>query len=170
MERILRQNDEIVDKIEAQMLNTNLSIDLPLVHKFTEGMYIRQIFMPAGSLVTSRIHMTEHPYTVSAGTAMVSIDCSSWEQISAPYTGVTRPGTRRILYIIEDCIWTTYHRVEGMKSDFNDLPKEEIEKIVIGIENKILEDRINVITGTDVHQDYLKIIENKKTESPCLIS
>ena len=162
---IVRENDNIVDNLEASMMQfPDGLIDGPLVHKFTEGMYIREIFMPAGSLWTSKIHKTEHPYVVSYGKVAVSIDADEWYEITAPYTGITTPGTRRVLFILEDCIWTTFHRIDGMKSEYNDLSEEEIEKIVEGIEDKILEPHINQITGTDVGKEYKEILKNKNQE------
>jgi hypothetical protein len=159
---IIRENDNIIDELEATIIQNLDVIDAPLVHKFTNGMYIREIFMPAGSLWTSKIHKTEHPYVVSYGKAAVSIDNQEWYEITAPYTGITQPGTRRILYILEDCIWTTFHRVDGMKSEFNELSKDEVEKIVEQIEDKILEPHINYITGTDINKDYKELLNNNK--------
>ena len=162
---IIRENDQIVDNLEAVMMQfPEELIDGPLVHKFTDGMYIREIFMPAGSLWTSKIHKTEHPYVVSYGKAAVSIDAQEWYEITAPYTGITKPGTRRVLYILEDCIWTTFHRIDGMKSEYNDLSSEEIDKIVEEIEDKILEPHINQITGSDVGKEYKEILKNKNQE------
>jgi len=162
---IIRENDQIMDNLEAAIIqHPEELIHGPLVHKFTDGMYIREIFMPAGSLWTSKIHKTEHPYVISYGKAAVSIDAEEWYEITAPYTGITKPGTRRVLYILEDCIWTTFHRIEGMKSEFNDLSEGEIEKIVEEIENVILEPHINQITGSDIGKEYKKILENKNNE------
>ena len=131
---IVRENDNRIDELEATIIQEADSlIDAPLVHKFTDGMYIREIFMPAGSLWTSKIHKTEHPYVVSYGKVAVSIDADEWYEITAPYTGITTPGTRRVLFILEDCIWTTFHRIDGMKSEYNNLSEEErtlIESII----------------------------------------
>jgi hypothetical protein len=160
---IVRENDNRIDELEAVVIQeVDSLIDAPLVHKFTDGMYIREIFMPAGSLWTSKIHKTEHPYVVSYGKVAVSIDADEWYEITAPYTGITTPGTRRVLFILEDCIWTTFHRVDGMKSGYNDLSKEEIEEIVKNIEDKILEPHINYITGTDINKEYKEILNNIK--------
>ena len=160
---ILRENDNIIDELEAFIIQESDSlIDAPLIHRFTDGMYIREIYMPAGSLWTSKIHKTEHPYVVSLGKVAVSIDAKEWENIEAPYTGITNIGTRRVLYILEDCIWTTFHRIEGMKSEYNYLSKEEIEKIVERIEDKILEPHINYITGTNINKDYKELLNNNK--------
>ena len=159
---IVRENDNIIDELEAAIIQNLDVIEGPLVHKFTDGMYIREIFMPAGSLWTSKIHKTEHPYVVSHGKAAVSIDNQEWYEITAPYTGITQPGTRRILYILEDCIWTTFHRIDGMKSDYNDLSEEEKMNIVEDIEDKILEPHINYITGTDISKEYKELLNNNK--------
>ena len=82
---------------------------LPVVHRFTPGLYIREIFMPAGAVLTSKIHRTEHPYVVSKGVVCVYSDNDGPTIIVAPYTGITKPGTRRFLVVLEDTIWTTFH-------------------------------------------------------------
>jgi hypothetical protein len=159
---IVRENDNRLDELEVSMLENFEPVHCLTTHRFTDGMYIREIFMPAGSLITSKIHNTEHPYIVSYGKTAVSIDGDEWNEITAPYTGITQPGTRRVLYIIEDCIWTTFHRIDGMKSEYNNLSEEEIEKIVEGIEEKILEPHINYLTGTDIKKEYLNALEETK--------
>ena len=159
---IERVNDLIVDKLEELMLSEGEVVDCPLVHRFTNGMYIRQIFMPKGSLVTSKIHNTEHPFTVSLGAAAVSIDGNDWEHIVSPYTGITQPGTRRILYILEDCIWTTYHPVERMKSEFNNLEGEELDALITSLEDELLMPYVNKITGKNTNEEYKKILSQTK--------
>ena len=42
----------------------------------------------------------------------VFIEGVGWKRYAAPYTGITKPYTRRILYIHEDTIWTTFHVTE----------------------------------------------------------
>jgi hypothetical protein len=159
---IIRENDDRLDELEVAMLENFEPVHCLTTHKFTDGMYIREIFMPAGSLITSKIHKTEHPYIVSYGKAAVSIDGDDWDEITAPYTGITIPGTRRVLYIIEDCIWTTFHRVDGMKSEYNNLDNKEKEKIVEKIEENILEPHLNYLTGTDIKTEYIKSLEEIK--------
>ena len=83
-------------------------VDLPVTHYFTPGLYCRQIYMPAGVTLTSKIHKTEHVYIISQGKVAVTTDEES-VILSAPHTGITKPGTKRALHIIEDTIWTTMH-------------------------------------------------------------
>jgi hypothetical protein len=163
-EPIQRQNDDRIDELEKAIVENLDLIDCPLVHRFTDGMYIREIFMPMGAIVTSMIHKTNHPFTISKGKALVQIDGGEWEEFVAPYTGITQPGTRRVLYILEDCIWTTYHSIDRMKFEFNELGKEEVEKIVEGIIDEIIEPHINYLTGTNIHLDYKNKLNNNKIE------
>jgi len=159
---ILRENDDIIDKLEAAIIKSEDNVvEAPLVNRFTDGMYIREIFMPANTIWTSRIHATEHPYVISCGKAAVSLDAKEWNEVFAPFTGITKPGTRRIIFVLEDCVWTTFHKIDRMKSDFNDLSETEIDKIVEEIENEIFETHINYLTGTDITKEYKNILANK---------
>jgi hypothetical protein len=163
-ETIERQNDERIDELEKAIVDNLPLIDCPLVHRFTDGMYIREIFMPKDSIVTSKIHNTNHPYTISKGKALVQIDGGDWLELEAPYTGITMQGTRRVLFVVEDCIWTTYHPIERMKLEYNDLSEQEKQNIVDEIENEIIEPHINYLTGTNIHLDYKNKLDNNKIE------
>jgi hypothetical protein len=140
-EVIQRLNDYRIDELEAAMVENLDLVECPVTHVFTEGLYTREIFMPAGSLVTSKIHKTEHPFVLSKGKLLVCIDKGEWVEMVAPYTGVTKPGTRRVAYIIEDTIWTTFH---ANPDDLTDL--EEIENLIIEEhENPLLDNVKNLL-------------------------
>lgn len=161
-ETIKRENDQRIDELEAAIVDNLELIECPVVHRFTDGMYIREISMPKGSLLTSKIHNSNHPYTISKGVALVQIDAGEWIELAAPYTGITLAGTRRVLFIEEDCIWTTYHPLEDMKLTYNDLTEEEKQNIVDEIENEIIEPHVNYLTGTNIHLDYKEKIDKNK--------
>ena len=116
---------EKIDKVELAIAEGMEKVDCPVRHIFTPGMYGREIFMPRGTVVVSKIHKTEHPYVVSKGKAHVFIEGIGWEKICAPFTGITKPMTRRVLLIEEDCIWTTFHATD--KTDVAEIEKEIIE-------------------------------------------
>lgn len=97
-----------VDRLQSALAKLPQT-ETPLIHRFTPGLYIREIFMPKGTLIISKIHKTEHPYVVSRGHAAVWTEDAGVVHIKAPFCGITKPGTRRILYIHEDCVWTTFH-------------------------------------------------------------
>lgn len=97
-----------IDRLERAMCE-HPNLPLPLVHRFTPGLYTREIHMPAGARLTSKIHKTEHPFVVTQGRVLVYDDANGTIDITAPYVGITKPGTRRVLEVIEDTVWLTFH-------------------------------------------------------------
>ncbi len=108
----------------------------PLKHTFVDGMYIREIFMPKGSIIMSKIHRHKHPYFVTKGDTSVLTE-KGVQRIKAPYNGITERGTKRLLYMHEDTVWITVHATESkdleeieeqiIAKTFDDLPFTEIE-------------------------------------------
>lgn len=99
---------ETIDALEQQMIQQP-AVRCVLKHLFTPGLYTRTIYMPANTLVTSRIHRYEHTFVISKGVVSVWIDGTGWVLLRAPHVGITKPGTRRILWVHEDTVWTTSH-------------------------------------------------------------
>lgn len=111
-----------LDDLLKECTERGLGAELPLRHIFTPGLYTREIFLPAGALITTRIHLKEHPFVLSRGVVSVWDDVHGWQRLSAPFTGVTAPGTRRVLYIHEPAIWTTFHVTD--KNDPDDVVRD----------------------------------------------
>lgn len=133
--------DEGIDNLESIMLNGEYPmLDLPTTNVFTPGLYCRELFMPYGSLVTSRIHTTEHPYIVLAGAAHVFVDGEGTELLSAGKAGITMPGTRRVLFIAEDCSWVTFHTMTEEEEKLR-LSGASEEELVDLLESRLFEDR-----------------------------
>lgn len=78
------------------------------VHKFAPGIYRRELFVPAGAFITSKVHLTEHFFELVTGVMDVATQDGIVRMI-APYDCITLPGTRKIGYVIEDVIMVTYH-------------------------------------------------------------
>jgi len=133
--RKIQGRDEIIDAVEAFM-SEYPEVDCPLVHRFTKGIYVREIFMPAGTYITSKIHKTEHPFIISKGSCTVWTDEGEEVLIQAPYCGITKPNTRRLLYIHEDCVWTTIHATDKTT------PEEVEDDIIQKHDNPLLNDEI----------------------------
>lgn len=96
-----------------------------LTHRFTPGMYFREINLPKGSLNISKIHKTRHPFVISKGHVEVYNRLTKKvEHHFAPHTGITEPGTQRAVFAHEDSVWTTFH-----PTDLTDL--DEVEEYLI---------------------------------------
>jgi hypothetical protein len=83
--------------------------DMPQVtgetrHHFSDGMYARELFIPAGTVVVGALHKSQHLYMVVKGKCKVSSQYETVE-IEAPYIGETIPGTKRVIYAETDCVW-----------------------------------------------------------------
>lgn len=119
--------DPRFDALEAEMAQ-HKQVRLPLRHLFTPGLYIREAFLPAGTCCTSKIHKTEHPFVISMGRVTVwsGIPGEEPQEFGAPYTGITKPGTRRVIHAHEDTIWSTFH-----PTNETDVKKIEHELIFI---------------------------------------
>ena len=106
----------------------------PLKHIFADGLYIREITMPANTFLTSKIHKTTHPYFVLSGDVSVITEDGT-VRIKAPYSGITQAGTKRALYTHEETVWATVHKTnetdlkkieaEVIAEDFSELPHKE---------------------------------------------
>jgi len=98
---------------------------MPLKHTFCPGAYVREIFAPKGTIVVTKIHKVEHPYFILKGEVSVLTETGS-VRLKAPYYGITPAGTKRIVYIHEDCLWVTVHVTE--KTDLAKIEDEIIAK------------------------------------------
>ena len=104
-----------LDKIEAELSQDEfIPAICPLEHFFTPGLYTRMIHMPANSMVVSRKHKTQHPFFILKGKVAVLKDDGNggMEQeglFEAGYMGITKAGTKRVLFNVEDTIWVTCH-------------------------------------------------------------
>ena len=106
----------------------------PLDHVFVDGAYVRTIKIPADIIMTSKIHKVTHPYFVMSGEVDVMTE-NGMQRIKAPYQGVTKAGTKRVLRTYTEVIWTTVHVTQE-----TDLKK--IEKQVIAKDYSELEDTL----------------------------
>jgi hypothetical protein len=125
---------EFIDRLEQSMSGMTPR-EMPVTHRFTPGLYIREIHIPAGTLLTSMEHKTRHPFVVSKGRIAVMSENEGRVVYQAPFTGITEPGTRRALFAETDTIWTTFHATD----------KTSVEEIA----GDILEPHQNPLLGAD---------------------
>lgn len=126
--------------------------DLPLTHNFSDGVYVREIFMPKGMFVVGHVHKTKHLNIVQTGEAMVWMN-GEVKKIKAPFTFESDVGVRKVLYILDDMFWSTVHvteetDLEKLKGELIDLDANENFEVNF---DKISQDLIEYI-GEDNHE------------------
>ncbi len=97
-----------VDELERAM-RTVPQLEIEPVHHFADGLYAREITIPAGTLLTGKIHKTRHLNIISKGRITVWSELDGKREIEAPFSFVAEPGTRRVGYAHEETVWTTIH-------------------------------------------------------------
>lgn len=112
-----------------QQFENHLSVheQLPIktTHYFSDKVYSREIFIPKGTILTGKIHKTEHLNIISKGKIIVVTELGR-QEICAPFTLVSPPNTKRVGYAVEDTVWTTIH---NNPDNIRDL--EKLESILI---------------------------------------
>lgn len=96
---------EEVFAAEAMMLKQP-QVELPVRHFFAPGVYARELTIYAGVMLTGAVHRYEQLNILSQGSMRVLID-GTFVDVSAPFTVVSPPGTKRIAIAVTDCVWTT---------------------------------------------------------------
>ena len=99
-------------------------IDLPLQHHFAEGIYGREMFVPAGSAFTGKVHKTEHMSILLSGEMLIKSTEAGSDRIIAPCMFVSPPNTKKAGFAVTDCIFMTIHGTHE-----RDLDKIELELI-----------------------------------------
>lgn len=143
---------QALDVLERRILDELPPVHMPVTHRFTPGLYIREIFMPAGTLLASMLHETTHPYVVLSGVAHVRIPGQEPVRIEAGHLGITQAGTRRALFIEEDCRWATFHPLSAEEEAMRAAGATEEELLAV-IRDRIIGKRERA-DGRDIHREY----------------
>lgn len=83
-------------------------IELKVIHHFSKGVYARELHIPAGVTLVGEIHKFENLNILSKGTMIVTTE-EGMREVSAPFTVVSPPGTKRAAHTLTECVWTTIH-------------------------------------------------------------
>lgn len=127
-QNISRENiRQEIDNLEANIRQIPGHVEgdcLPLKHKFAEGMYVREIFIPKGMLVIGKIHRKSNPIFVMKGDISIFSEEGSKRFKGGDYL-ISQPGAKRVGYANEDTAW-----VEVFATNETNLEKLETELIV----------------------------------------
>lgn len=83
-------------------------VDMPVTNHFSHGVYGRELFIPAGSVLTGHIHKHENMNVLLSGEMSVSTE-NGMQHVGAGFVVVSPPGTKRVAYAHTDCRWLTVH-------------------------------------------------------------
>lgn len=117
--------EECVSSDENSLGDNMLNVVMPVEHNFTEKQYIREFRAPAGHVIVSKIHNTNHPLFLLEGDVTI-IEESGERRMTAPTFSITEVGTKRVVFVHEDCYFVTVHPAESTR--LFDVEEEVIAK------------------------------------------
>lgn len=98
-------------------------VDCPVKSYIIDGVYVRAMFIPAGTVLTGKIHNHESIFILAQGTIRIS-NGNDNAVLSAPYIAIDKPGVKRLGCSETDVTFITVHR-----TDLTDI--DQIEKTLV---------------------------------------
>jgi hypothetical protein len=128
-EAVLVSREQLLMLEEAIMdLPVQINADELTEHHFAPGIYLRSLFLPAGAVLTGKIHRHETMNILVYGTLKVTTD-QGVKTIEGPYIYNSEPGTKKAGYAVTDCLFYNIHPTSS-----TDLEEIEAEFIVPSFE------------------------------------
>tara|TARA_Y100000114_G_C11732180_1_gene314225 strand:- start:158 stop:574 length:417 start_codon:yes stop_codon:yes gene_type:complete len=97
--------------------------EIPITHKFADGVYIRQMDMKKGQIVVGAVHKHLHAWFLMTGRVLINNNGEKIEHIAPCYT-ISKPGARRVIYAVEDSIFVNVHKNPTNTKDIKELEKQ----------------------------------------------
>lgn len=111
-----------IEALQA-LISSDPQVELKTEHFFTDGMYLRTLFRPKGTLIVGKVHRRDHFYVVVFGDVTVTSD-GERERVRGPKVFICKPGTKRAVFAHEDSLCLTVHR-----TDETDLERVEADLV-----------------------------------------
>lgn len=103
--RALKNDREIAQLVEVLKANFPLA-EMRYTHHFCEGLYARELFIPAGTLIVGKIHLWESITFMLRGEMIIFSSDVGTVRIKAPQTFLAPAGTRRVAIVLADTVVT----------------------------------------------------------------
>lgn len=97
---------EKMDRLEAAIVSDLPALDLPVKHRFSRGVYARELLIPKGTVLTGRIHKYSQINILLSGDISVLTE-QGIKRVRPPFVVESPAGTKRVAYAHEDTVWMT---------------------------------------------------------------
>ena len=101
-------------------------------HHFAPGIYVRELFIPAGTILTGKIHRHEIMNILVSGTIRVTTD-DGVKELSGMKIYNSQPGTKKAAVAVTDTIWLNVHPTK--ETDLVKIEEEFIAPSFEALEN-----------------------------------
>ena len=121
-------------RIEKEILQMP-QVTCPVEHYQIDGVYVRSMSIPAGTILTGKIHNFESIAILAKGRIRITNGTDSYI-ISEGHIMVDKPGVKRLGYAETDVIFITVHRTDNTEID--DIEKELVSATFEEYEQQLL--------------------------------
>tara|TARA_R100001463_G_scaffold104158_1_gene158739 strand:+ start:61 stop:498 length:438 start_codon:yes stop_codon:yes gene_type:complete len=97
--------------------------EIPIKHSFADQLYIRQMTMKKDQVVIGAIHNHLHVWFLLKGRVLINNNGKKIEHVAPCYT-VSEPGSKRLIYAIEDSIFVNVHKNPTNTEDIEELERQ----------------------------------------------
>jgi hypothetical protein len=110
-------------------LRSRPQVEMPVDHHFQDGVYLREIFMPANTDVLGYTHKTRHYNIVTEGCALVAMNGGEVREVKAGDVFISEAGVQKWLRILKDMRWITVHANPDNSQDIPKIERRIVEMI-----------------------------------------
>lgn len=137
-----------IERLENTIMSVGEPMEIKINHHFSKDVYAREMVLNKDTLIVGKIHKHENLNILSSGEALVaSVD--GIKEVKAPYTFVSDPGAKRVIYAKTDLVWTTIHGTS----------ETDVDKI----EDQFIAKNYSEVAG--ISGDELNLLEEMRKES-----
>ena len=91
---------------------------IEIINEFTNGVYMRRMDVLKDTIIIGAIHKELHSWFLMHGVVKVA-DAESINYYQAPCYTISKPGTQRVIEVIEDAIWINIHSNPDNEKDLD---------------------------------------------------
>jgi hypothetical protein len=99
----------------------------PLTHVFTEGLYLRELRLEAGTTIVGKIHKEDHIVFLLHGIVAVATD-TGVQEYKGPCYIESKAGVKRVAHAVTDIIWVNIHANPTNTQNLEELENNIIAK------------------------------------------
>lgn len=110
--------DEIDASMRAYIAEHELEkVDPEPIHYHTDELYGRRIVVPTGTVFTTKVHKSDHIAVCLRGHIRIMDESGEMVDVVAPEIFITRKGTQRFIFVLDEVEWLTVHACKEQDID-----------------------------------------------------
>lgn len=98
-----------IRELERRILRDCAPVECEVAHHFADQVYGREMRIPAGTVLTGKIHRHATLNILAQGTIRVTTADGSVRELTAPAVFVSPPGCKKVGLALTDVVWINAH-------------------------------------------------------------